>query len=137
MQYKVAQEPEDFKAAKKLLLAEGFPDQEIGFPTVMAWKDGELIGFITTTPDPEMVVGGPMVMRGDKQRVFTSVRLVELYEQYMLSLGITSVIFYADEKESPFVRGVRRWFPSVQPYAKKGSLLFYNWKLNDKSRRSA
>jgi len=137
MKYKVAETPEDFKAAKKLLLAEGFAEQEIGFPTVMAWEGETLIGYITTTPHPDMVLGGPMVMKGDKQRVFTSVRLVELYEQTMLSLGITSVIFYADENESPFVRGVRRWFPDVKPYAKKGSLLFYNWKLNPTSRRSA
>jgi len=137
MKYKIAETPEDWGAVKRLLLAEGFDDQELGFPTIMAIDNETLVGFIATTPRTDMILGGPMVMKHDKRRVFTAVRLVELYEQTMRSLGITSVVFYADEESSPFVRGIRKWFPGVTPYKKEGSLLFYNWRLTENPRRSA
>lgn len=137
MRYKVAESDDDYKHIKALMLNEGFDDQEVGFPTIMALDGEDLIGFIATTPRPDMVLGGPLVMRQDKMRVFTAVRLVELYENAMRNLGIKSIIFCADEMDSPFAKGVARWFPDVKPYAKHGSLLMYNWNIGDKPRHLA
>jgi hypothetical protein len=129
MKYRVAETPEDWAAVKELLRAEAVPEQAIKFPTIMAMDDEKLVGFIATQDRSDMVVAGPMVMRSDKRRVFTAKRLVILYQQVMMRLGMQKVVFQADEGDSILIEGIRRYFPEVQPYAKNGGTLFYNWTL--------
>jgi len=137
MKYRVAETDDEYAEARRLMLAEGFPDQGLVFPTILAVEDDEIIGFIATAPRTDMVLSGPMVMRQDKRRVFTAVRLVTLYESVMKKLGMTVLTFYADEKDSIFVKAVRKWFPQVQPYAKQGTTLFYKWHLSADQRKAS
>lgn len=136
MKYRIA-EGDDYIEARKLLVSEGNPDQELGFPTILAFDDEKLAGFIATTPRPDMVLGGPMALRAIPNAPMVAARLAILYQQVLLSIGITDIVFYADENDSPFGRGMRRLFPNIKPYAKKGSVMFYNWPLNPALQRSA
>jgi hypothetical protein len=129
MRYKIAETSKDMAEIGVLLIREGFANQEMVFPTVMAWDGDEVVGFIATTPNPDMVVAGPMVMRSGKRRVFTALRLIELYEQVMGTLGMKSIIFSAHETDSFIAQGIKKWFPQMQPYAKNGQWLYYTWKL--------
>jgi len=129
MYYKVAEVENDFAAAASLLRNEGLPDQELGFPTILAFDEEKLVGFIATTPKADMVLCGPLVMRSGERHMFTAIKLITLYEQVMLKLGIKSIIFWADENDSMVAKGVKRWFPKATPYAKVGSNLFYTWHL--------
>jgi hypothetical protein len=137
MYYKMAQTENDFKAAKHLMKMEGEKPQELTFPTILAFDDENLVGFIATTPRRDMVLGGPMVIRHDKASPLVAARLAILYQKVLWASGIKWVIFYADELSSPFGRGMKRLFPHIKPYAKKGSVMFYNWPLDPKLQRSA
>lgn len=136
MKYRIAQD-EDYADARAMLAAQGLPDQEIGFPTILAF-DGEILaGFIATTPRPDMVLGGPMVLGPIPNAPLVAARLATLYQQVLRSIGITQIVFYADENDSPFGRGMKRLFPQIEPYAKIGSVMYYHWPLNPELQRSA
>ena len=137
MFYKIAKSANDYKAVRALMLAEGQQVQAVTFPTILAFDDERLIGFIATTPDPDMVLGGPVVLAPGKQAPFVAARLAKLYQQVLLSMGVKHIVFYADENTSPFGRGMKRMFPHIEPYAKKGSVMFYNWPLEPELQRSA
>jgi hypothetical protein len=136
MRYRIAENADDYLNCHALMRQTGMPDQDIGFPTLMAIDESGLIGFIATTPRNDMVLAGPMVMRQDKRRPMTALRLATMYERVLGDMGITSFIFYADEKDSVFVRAMERYFPDVKPYLKKGSTLFYSWHI-DRQRQEA
>lgn len=134
--YRVASSDGDYNACRRLMMASGIVDNDLGFPTLMAIDEKGLVGFVATTPRTDMVLAGPLVMRQDKSRPLTALRLVQMYELSLKKMGITSFIFYADEKDSVFARAMARYFPEVKPYAKSGSTLFYSWHI-DKMREVA
>lgn len=129
MKYKIAETPGDFASIDAMMKASGFAVEPIKFPTIMAADDEGLVGFIATIDKPDMVLAGPLVLRQDRRHVFTALRLITLYDQVMQSLGMKSIIFYADERDSFLVKGIKRWFPNVTPYSKKGTNLFYTWNI--------
>jgi len=136
MKYRIA-EDEDYAVARAMLVGQGQPDQEIGYPTILAY-DGEILaGFIATTPRPDMVLGGPMVLGPIPNAPLVAARLATLYQQVLRSLGIEKIVFYADESSSPFGRGMKRLFPAIEPYAKIGTVMYYNWPLDPALQRSA
>jgi hypothetical protein len=66
MKYRLADSATDYQLCKQLMAAEQFDDQDIDFPTIMALDDdNEVVGFLATTPNDEMVLAGPLVMRHD------------------------------------------------------------------------
>ena len=131
MKYKVAEDERDFEACKKLARTEGLPEPECIFPTIMAIDEYGLAGFIATAPRSDMVLAGPLVLRSDRVRTFTALRLCLLYQKVMTKLGIVSVIFGASPG-SLLDKGIRRWFPNVTPYASDGESQYYVWKINVK-----
>lgn len=137
MYYKLAETPNDWAACHSLMVAQGEPDRELTTPTILAFDDEKLVGFIATTPNPGMVIGGPMIMRDHGGSPFTAARLAVLYQKVLRSMGVKWIIFHADEKTSPFGRGMVRMYPHIRPYAKKGSMMFYHWPLEPTLQRSA
>lgn len=132
MQYRVAETNDEYAMCKRLLAATGGDAQELGFPTIMAMDDEKLVGFIATTPRTDMVLAGPLVMdeaHGAAPLIFA--QLARLYETAMQNIGITSFIFYTDERDSPIGRAMTAMFSHIPPYAKVGTRLFYNWKTKE------
>lgn len=129
MKYRLAQDAADYTVCRELIADEGFPETEIDFPTVMALDDdNELVGLLATTPNSEMILAGPLVLRQDQRRPFTAIRLINLYETTMRGLGISSVIFHA-VKDSFLTQGVSRYFPDLKPYAEDGEDQFFIWPM--------
>lgn len=131
MKYRVAEDERDFELCQKLMRMEGIPEAELIFPTIMAIDPYGLAGFIATMPRSDMVLAGPLVLRSDKLRPFTALRLCELYEQVMLRLGIKSVVFGSDP-DSFMTKALKRWFPEMAPYASDGPTQFYVWNFTSK-----
>lgn len=130
MKYRLAEGATDYTLCRELMAGEGFPDQEIDFPTVMAIDDdSEVVGLLATTPSPDAVLAGPLVMRHDKRRPFTAIQLIELYELTMRGLGINEVIFWT-AKDSFLHRGLGRYFSNLTPYAVEDGKQFYNWPVS-------
>lgn len=107
LKYTIAQNPGDYQAAHALLRQEKFTKQVLGFPTIMAWEGKELIGFCGTRIHKQMIMAGPLVVRTDRRRLFTIMRLCEAYESAMGNLGITTFIIGA-EIGSILSRGIQR-----------------------------
>lgn len=129
MIYKATADERDFDICRNFAKEHGIEDElALEFPTIMAFDDTSLVGFIATQPRSDMILAGPLVLKGDKPRPFTAMRLCELYEQVMMRLGITSVIFGADP--GGFLdKGMRRWFPDVEPYATNEDGNWFIWKM--------
>lgn len=132
MEYRVAETDAEYKACKALLVEQDFDYQELAFPTIMAMDGKNLVGFIATTPRDDMVLAGPLVMDRDYAGApVVFAQLARLYEGAMQNMGITSFIFYTDENDSPIGRAMKSMFSHIEPYAKVGSRLFYNWKTKE------
>lgn len=129
MRYRLADGAADYTLCRELITDNDIPITEIDFPTVMAIDDdGEVIGVLATTKHPEMVLAGPLVLRHDKRRPFTAIKLIQLYEITMRGLGIKSVIVHA-VKNSFVSKGIDRYFENLRPYAETDDDTFFIWPL--------
>ena len=64
---------------------------KLGFPTVMASREGALVGFMSTNTETGQVVAGPLVTDPTiRNTAFLAMRLCEAYEQVLAQAGITS-----------------------------------------------
>lgn len=92
--YRLATSPNDYKACRALF-AENHgadPDHSLTFPTVLAERNGEVVGFLSTWDDKKALIAGPLEVKGGKN-IFTFIRLIEAYENVMRSAGVTQFLF--------------------------------------------
>lgn len=73
---------------------------DFGFPTIVAERDGKVIGFVATKPDDRAVIAGPLVIEGEKGNPFVFLRLAEAYENVMRLVGV-KVYLHAIDKGRP------------------------------------
>lgn len=123
--YKVVDRQTEYDACRKLMTQEGYPDQELVFPTIIAFQGRKLIGFLATSPNADIVFAGPLVMDTRKIRMWTAMRLVSLYEESLRHLGIVSYVFWVDPDKSGLARGMKEYFPELKPYAIEDGKHFY------------
>lgn len=72
---------------------------DFAWPTVVAIRDGRIVGFVSTWPNEEAVVAGPLVIEG-KGNPFLFLRLAEGYENVLRIAGVTTYL-HAIDKERP------------------------------------
>lgn len=94
--YKIAETAQDYKRVHALIKSEGMEDAALAFPTIMAIEDDEVVGCLGTNTQQSMIIAGPLVLKSDKKRSFTIIRLVEAYELVMRHCKIKSFIFSTD-----------------------------------------
>ena len=90
--YHLATSPRDYRFCQALYKAAepDWPPVKLGFPTVMALRDGAIIGFMATNTETGQVVAGPLITDPTiKQRAFVALRLCEAYEQVLKQAGVT------------------------------------------------
>lgn len=121
--YTVAQSGQDYKKAHALIKEEGLDDAPLNFPTLLAWEDAKLVGVLGTDTTQKMIIAGPLVLRSDKKRVFTLLRLLEKYEDVMRACQITSYIFSV-EIGTKWLEEVET-LTELKPYAEKDGRAFY------------
>jgi hypothetical protein len=133
MKYRLAEGAADYTLCRELMAAEGFPELNIDFPTVMALDEaGEVVGMLGTIPDNDMVLAGPLVLRSDKRRPMLAVRMINLYEMTMRGLGISQFVFQTP-RGGFLDQGVERYFPHMKPYAEEGDDVFYLWPVRQEA----
>lgn len=126
--YKVAENSSDYKKVHALIKAEGFEDAQLAFPTIMALEDDEVVGCLGTNTQQSMIIAGPLVLKGDKKRTFTLIRLVETYEACMKHIGIKSFIFSADLKNEKWLQYIDEVL-GFEPYYKDDERAWFIVKL--------
>lgn len=130
VKYRLALDANDYILCRQLMLAEDFDDQDLDFPTVMALDDdNEVVGFFATTPNDEMVLAGPLVMRHDMRRPRTAIQLIQLYETTLRGLGMKSYIFHTDPRFKFVGTSIKKLYPDRMPYAVRDGKEYYVWPL--------
>lgn len=128
-EYYLARTSQDYKACHDLVQEEGLEEHQLSFPTIMAIKDGELTGFLSTNISKKQIVAGPLVIKSGARRYWTLIRLIERYENVMRHTGITEFIFSVDAKMS------EAWLDKVYelfhftPYTEHNGRLWFVRKL--------
>ena len=129
VEFRVASSDADYALADRLTAKVGEKRVMLSFPTVMAFDEDELIGFIGTRIEKKLVVAGPLIMIPEQRRIFTALRLCEVYESVLRNIGLTSVIFHV-ETGSLLDKAIKRYYPSMEPYARQGDQSFFVWRLD-------
>lgn len=77
------------------------PDGDVprAFPTVVAERDGKIIGFLGTHALPNGIVAGPLTvdLPSDRARAIVAMRLIQTYEFVLMQApGITGYLYSVD-----------------------------------------
>lgn len=83
------------------------------FPTVVAERGGEVIGFVSTKVFNDGIIAGPLVIEGGKNP-FLFIRLAEGYENVMRAAGVKAYLHEIDKERPEHVGfmerlGFTRW----------------------------
>lgn len=105
--YRLATTPADYRKCQALMREYREP-VPLSFPTVMAERDGELIGFLSTHTKHGAVVAGPLVIR-EGLRAFTMVRLIEAYDRVMWRAGVKSYHFHVSAANAQWREQIERF----------------------------
>jgi len=124
--YKIARNPGDYSRAHALMRSEGFAKQRLSFPTLLALDEG-VVGVIGTNITNNMILAGPLVIKSDRRRIVTAIRMVEMYEVAMKGLGIKTFIFGVDQ--GSFLEKLIERYGYLPPYAEEEGKKFYIRRL--------
>lgn len=129
--YKIAETANDYKRVHALIKSEGVDDTaSLAFPTIMAIEDEEVVGCLGTNTQQSMIIAGPLVIKSDKKRTFTIIRLVEAYELVMKECKIKSFIFSAKADDEQWLRYIDEVL-GFEPYYKDAENAWFIWKLKE------
>lgn len=114
--------------AEDLMETEGFENAPFDYPTVVAVEGDEVVGFIGTHIRDDLILAGPLVLKTDRRRPFTAIRLGEVYEAVLRSIGITNYVLWFEEDSN-----LDRYFRSIglTPYAISDGKSFYFRDIGD------
>lgn len=95
--YILAASSKDYADCHTLDYAESGVDHDdtFSFPTVLAKRDGEVIGFLATIPNKRFVAAGPLVVKGGRNPI-VAMRLLEAYDRIMAHCGMKMYYFSVD-----------------------------------------
>jgi hypothetical protein len=108
----------------------GDSTDEMVFPTIMLFEsddEEDFIGFIATSPKPDMVLAGPLVIKQDRPRPFAVLKLMSAYDTAMANMKISSYVFWT-EADGRLHKAIERLL-DMEPYASDGGRMFYMRKL--------
>lgn len=74
------------------------------FPTIMALREGKLIGAIGRCPWYDMVIAGPNLV----PNLFLYIKLVEAQEVFFKAAGVSKYWFWIDKENKPMVKIMNR-----------------------------
>lgn len=104
-------------------------DVKLSFPTVIAIREGKLVGFLTTKKSKQAVIAGPLVMNGLVNKAIVAMRLAEGYEEVLSEAGVTDYIFSVD-KGHKWRRSVEVAF-GIKPYGESDRAYWYRRHINE------
>jgi hypothetical protein len=92
--YRLAHGQRDFRACHALVPAQALT---LGWPTIVADRRGEILGFLATRPSKKAVEAGPLVIAPAALRpAIIMMRLIEAYEVVLKQAGVQFWFFKVD-----------------------------------------
>lgn len=109
-EFKLARKPADYRKCHALMKAveSEFQHCQLSFPTIMAFRENELIGFLSTRPGKKGVVAEPIVLNVDGNASFLYIKLVEAYESLLKAGKVPSYLFFIPERYGEYNRLVEK-----------------------------
>lgn len=126
--YRLAHSPRDYGACRALMLSQG-QDATCSFPTVLAEREGKIVGFCATQPRKDAVVAGPMAVSKDLPRPgITIIRLGEAYENVLRHAGVKVYWFHVEPHMKEWADILRR--VGFEPFAEDAEGIRFRRVLN-------
>lgn len=128
-EYIVAQTSQDYKSCHELIKLENVDDTQLTFPTLMAYnKDDDLVGLLGTHISKGHVCAGPLVLRSDRARYWTIIRLVDTYDKVMSEMGLSYYIISVEQSNKEWIDKVEN-LVGLKPYSTDENHRFYVRRL--------
>lgn len=106
--YRLARTPQDYKRCHTLLAVHGQDEPQLSWPTIMAWRDGEVVGCLSTQATKEAIIAGPIAVISPRP-FWAMVRLAEAYEVVLRQAGVQGYWFGIDlAQHRPWYNLVRK-----------------------------
>ena len=126
--YTLAASPSDYRRCRALWATR--PDlgepEPIAFPTVMAMREGELVGFLGSHPKKDMLVAGPMIVKPGHSVVVLRLNLA--YENFLRSAGAAFYYFTIPDSD-PGYQKMAETVLDIKAYAHQDGLKAYRRDL--------
>lgn len=104
--YRLADNPSDYRACHAILRANNQPKWTLHWPTVVAERDGKIIGFLATNKSNWCHLVGPLEL-AQPSHFITAIRLLEAYENLMRFLSVTSYCFFIERKNDKWLQAIK------------------------------
>lgn len=107
---KLAIKPADYRKCHALMKATDseFQGCQLSFPTVMAFREGKLIGFLSTSPRKDGLVAEPIVMNVEGNASFLYIKLVEAYDDLLRAGKVPSYFFHIPQSYADYIRLIEK-----------------------------
>ncbi|MFQ5915798.1 MAG: hypothetical protein ACE5JS_21705 [Nitrospinota bacterium] len=114
--YRLA-EQKDYRRCHRLAEAMGQKiATRLSWPTVVAIRDGELKGFLSTIPSKKALIAGPMIVGGNGNRAILCMRLIETYEFILQKARVQKYLFCIDAAMERWIEVINDVL-DIRPYA--------------------
>lgn len=129
-EYRIADTAEDYKKARRFLESERGAVERLTFPTILATQDKELVGVMGTHLNMQLkvAIAGPLIVKSDRLRMFTIIRLVENYEAVMRSCGLSSFLFRVDLDNWKWIDKIKNVL-NMEPYDIRTDGMWFKWEI--------
>lgn len=118
--YKLATTLADYRRAQDCCRRGGYPRVTLSFPTIIAERDGQVVGVLATGDSRRAVFAHRIV--AETPQMF--IRLAEAYEFVLLKAGVTSYLIPADETNEKLLRALEK-AGTVREYARQDGIVWF------------
>lgn len=125
--YRLADGPADFRRAHALCDALGMERVTFGWPTVVAEKDGEIIGVMATRPSDKAVLVGRLAAKGQNPS-FTLIRLVDAYENVLRLAGVKVYLIPTQREDERLQVAIERLM-DIRPWVRDEKVVWYRREI--------
>ena len=138
--FKIAITADDYKKCHALLDLLGRAERsELSFPTIMAFRDDNLVAFVSTVNPKKakaIIIGELAISPYIKRPQFILVKIIDIWERFMYDRGIVSYLFYIPLDKQEWIAMMEK-VTGLTPYTKDSKLAWYNRKIAPPVRKVA
>ena len=95
-QYHLATTSHDYRRCNKFLRGAAIEYKHLSFPTVMAERNDDIVGIVSTQPRKDMIAAGPVHVSVEGNPTFVFIRLIEAYENVLRAAGVSTYYFFTN-----------------------------------------